>query len=1212
MIRIARSWRFHVVVALALSMIAGTDALAAGKRPGRVAECTPAASAPKIDGKLDDDCWKTAPVMTDFLLDSGQGIAPDATAVKACFDKDNLYLGIDCPESDMSAIKATVKQDGGEIYVDDDIEIFFDPANDKKTCYQLAFNTLAARSQTLNGGQWACDWKVAVAKEKDRWTAEAAIPLKVLGEAKVGSSWGFNIGRGQPGRHIFASFAGITGKWSAPAQFATLKFVEKATGVGKLFEKRQGVRVWALPPQQALDLLNLPEGLKEGQPNEGQSAFGTPGEVVPYTVHVLNLEASTPVKFMASATEFTGPDGAKLPVPASSWLYLSAKMAGGYATELLGEGDTVTVPAGQRGGFWLDFRIPADAKPGLYTGGISLTGYAPSHMWSVPLRLLVLPFTLDANPTSCGFHTPKDRDDKMLQESMKLMREHGMTTFAPYGGWGGVGGVSKYVELRKQYGFAGKAIYADTCMYVGDTLARDLKLPKQGPASLQKGRCFVANDEFKKRYVAEMKKYYDEAVRVGAPDMSFSIGDELTNDGYYAALHSIDRARILREGLPKMVLTTDTNGYTEAVGCSKYLNCVGVNDGWDGPDNHNGGRRILTPPVMKEIRDNGCGIEFVNTGTDRFPYGLYLWRMTNWGVQSKIEWIWHSDRHEPGWLNVWREEVADGKPTGKHIIESKPPAQWKTFVTVALKFSRMGTYDTRYMATLEKLVKETGDAAAKAFLDDVTAQIPIALAESRQAGWEAQRCDVVRWQAAEHIMRIKKTAVGVAAARPAAAGELALDPASKWSTAEPDRKFIRHKARTISCAAVDEAPAMDGKLDDKAWAAAQLVTGAYRDSDLSLVEGMMTLRAVYTDAGVYLGIASVEPQPEKMAFSAKGDGDPNLWQADDIEIFVQTDPKPGADYYHLIYDAKGARSDYKKTELGWKGEWKVACRLEGKLWTSTVFLPFASLGSKDQPWRIFVGRGSPTRNEYYGITPIQGSWHDVSQFATMQFAPKGAAPAYMHDIEFGALKTGPNTLALKVANPGKEKFDGKVAISLPDGQTAESAVSVAAGKSEAASVPFDLKTAGAVELTVALKDSAGKALDSQTFLAQVPELLALTLDAGSVMTFERTIRGTLAVNLPRGELAGMSLHFQLIWPDAQRRAWQYVDGKGWVKNPTGYEPPKPYRAKLEGNRLEFTIKLPDLPEGKYKLTAALTKDGRPVAEKATDVFLADAPSYAAK
>lgn len=605
--RLAHFVKHQLVILVAMCLAIASVATA---RTARVGECTPAASAPKLDGKLGDDCWKSASTITDFLLDSGRGLASDTTIVRACFDGENLYLGIECLESNMAGVKAAETKHDSPIYGDDDIELFFDTLGDGRAYYQFLFNTLGTKGESLTGGQdWDCDWTVAVDKQKDRWTAEVSIPLKVLGEAKEGSAWGFNIGRGQPGKGDFSSFAGIAGRWSAPEQFATLKFVPKASGQGRLFAERVGYKVWALHPQQALSLVNLPDASQEYA-----NAFATAGEYAPFTFHVLNLESAKTLAVKASASDFVGPDGQKLTVPVSAWLYIYPRLSGNYESEFLGEGDSIQLLPGQRGGFWLDFKVPEGTKSGLYKATVTLDLAGKKE--TRELSLLVLPFTLDANPTSCGFHTPKDRNDKMLAESMVLMREHGMTTFAPYGGWQGPAGIKQYVELRKQYGFTGKAIYADTCMGEGDILAANMHLPKQGPASLQKGRCYVANDAFKARYVAKMKEYYDEAVSVGVPEMSFSIGDELTNDGYHAALHSIERAKILREGLPKMVLTTDTNGYTEAAGTSKYLSCVGVNDGWDGPDNHNNGVRILTLPVMKEIRGNGCGIEFVNIAID--------------------------------------------------------------------------------------------------------------------------------------------------------------------------------------------------------------------------------------------------------------------------------------------------------------------------------------------------------------------------------------------------------------------------------------------------------------------------------------------------------------------------------------------------------------------------------------------------------------------
>ncbi|HUV38953.1 MAG TPA: hypothetical protein VMY39_05035, partial [Planctomycetota bacterium] len=1054
---------------------------------------------------------------------------------------------------------------------------------------------------------------------RDRWTAEVSIPLKVLGAAGIGRTWGFNIGRGQAGAQAYASFAGIQGKWASPGGFATLKFVEQAGDEGRLVRGRGTVRVFALHPQQPLDLLNLP-----APDDEYLNAFGTPGEVVPYTFHVLNLESKMPVSVDVAATAFTGPAG-RLDVPADAFLYLYPVIAGSYAWEFLGAGTTTTVLPGQRGGFWLDYRVPDDAKPGVYSSTVTLTIHGkaqPAHATRT-VKLLVLPFKLDANPTSCGFHTPRDRDARMLEESMRLMREHGMTTFAPYGGWGGPAGVDDYVRLRKRFGFEGKTIYADGCMYVGDQLARQMNLAKTGPASLQKGRCWVVTEEYRKRYVDAMKKYYDAAVAAGFPEMSFSIGDELTNDGYHAALHSIDRARILREGIPKMVLTTDTNGYTEAVGCSKYLNAVGVNDGWDGPDNHNGGKRILTPAVMKEIRANKCGIEFVNTGTDRFPYGFYLWRMTEWGVQSKTEWIWDSDRVSPAWLNVYREQVRDGKPTGQRIDRYRPPEEWKTFVTVALKFSRMGTYDSQYAATLRNLVKRIPDPTAKQLLDDVTAHIPLELAASRGSGWDASRCDTVRWALAQQIMRLKGQSVGVDTTPRTNLGDLAPDPSSRWSAATVEKQFIRHKSRTFACAKVAEAPTVDGKLDDDAWKSAEAITGVYDDRGISLIGDMpnegLIVRAVHTDEGVYLYIRSFEPKPEKISTSTQGDEDPGLWRVDDIEVFI--DPGKTGEYYHLVYDAKGTKTDWKKTEIAWNGKWEVACRLEGNEWTSELFLPFDTFGGKGKPWGIFVGRGSPTRGAYYGIMPIQGSWHSVEQFGTLEF--KEVQP-HVYYVKFGRLQVGENTVDIVTAVLPDGRLAAGAEIVLPDGTRKR--LSLPGGRAPGVQFggTFELQRPGEQELTLRALDDKGAVLDSETFIVRVPAMLSLALAPESLFSDDVNRRARLAMNLRENDLPKHALEIEVTGDGFNQRfefkplagnRLDLVFGVFWA--PTPRTLPAVRLTRPTGEQVEIPEHEPTRPrpkaiplrEGKYTLTARLTSGGKTVATDETEFFVIRGPNY---
>ena len=50
--------------------------------------------------------------------------------------------------------------------------------------------------------------------------------------------------------------------------------------------------------------------------------------------------------------------------------------------------------------------------------------------------------------------------------------------------------------------------------------------------------------------------------------------------------------------------------------------------------------------------------------------------------------------------------------------------------------------------------------------------------------------------------------------------------------------------------------------------------------------------------------------------------------------------------------------------------------------------------------------------------------------------------------------------------------------------------------------------------------------------------------------------------------------------------------------------------KLDGNRLDFSLQLPALPEGKYDLTARLKKDSKTLGQRHVTLILADPPMNA--
>jgi len=74
---------------------------------------------PKIDGRLDDPCWREAVPTSDFVqMEPEEGeLATEQTIVRAVYDGDNLYFGVECLDSQPDRIVARLvpeERPGGE------------------------------------------------------------------------------------------------------------------------------------------------------------------------------------------------------------------------------------------------------------------------------------------------------------------------------------------------------------------------------------------------------------------------------------------------------------------------------------------------------------------------------------------------------------------------------------------------------------------------------------------------------------------------------------------------------------------------------------------------------------------------------------------------------------------------------------------------------------------------------------------------------------------------------------------------------------------------------------------------------------------------------------------------------------------------------------------------------------------------------------------
>jgi hypothetical protein len=191
-----------------------------------------------------------------------------------------------------------------------------------------------------------------------------------------------------------------------------------------------------------------------------------------------------------------------------------------------------------------------------------------------------------------------------------------------------------------------------------------------------------------------MRKMYAETQKHSVPVL-FSIGDELTNKGVKGVEFAGKLARFVYEEFPEIATTSDMNGYKEVLAMAPYLNVATFNNGWDGIDHHNEGRRLINKAFLEELQSKTGAIPWlVNADSGRMPFGFFFWKMTRYGVRGKVEWYYCLGRNEKG--SVVRLD------------------RGAIYPTIDYERSREGIGDLRYLCTLERTIaraKAAGKAA---------------------------------------------------------------------------------------------------------------------------------------------------------------------------------------------------------------------------------------------------------------------------------------------------------------------------------------------------------------------------------------------------------------------------------------------------------------------------------------------------------------------
>lgn len=168
---------------------------------------------PKIDGSLNDEVWKTAPIATNFIINQPDFGKPSSkkTEVKILYDDDAIYVGAHLYDNPALIRKQLTARDNEQRQDVDFFSISFDTYNDKQNAFQFIVTSANVQSDVrisstktmdMNGGNggydynWDAVWLSHVSMVNDGWEIEIKIPYMSLRFAKKNvQDWGINFYR---------------------------------------------------------------------------------------------------------------------------------------------------------------------------------------------------------------------------------------------------------------------------------------------------------------------------------------------------------------------------------------------------------------------------------------------------------------------------------------------------------------------------------------------------------------------------------------------------------------------------------------------------------------------------------------------------------------------------------------------------------------------------------------------------------------------------------------------------------------------------------------------------------------------------------------------------------------------------------------------------------------------------------------------------------
>lgn len=193
------------------------------------------AASPKIDGELNDPCWRQASACHIK--------AAELTRVMVGYDDNHLYIAFDCRNSGTNAIAGKICHRDGDIFSkEDSVEIFLNPRPGKTEYYQLAVNCKGSKFDGVRRGKgtafsssWNEDWDAAAKIGPTGYVVEIGIPFRIL-RMGTNTTWRANFCRNTAYNDEHNAWS-QTKEFHQPEKFGLLKGINAPIYQSILLEK---------------------------------------------------------------------------------------------------------------------------------------------------------------------------------------------------------------------------------------------------------------------------------------------------------------------------------------------------------------------------------------------------------------------------------------------------------------------------------------------------------------------------------------------------------------------------------------------------------------------------------------------------------------------------------------------------------------------------------------------------------------------------------------------------------------------------------------------------------------------------------------------------------------------------------------------------------------------------------------------------------------